>query len=97
MDTYEDKTQTKLSTSKFKGTDLLPVAQAHTHNTAQKGYKNVPTMSQADRTSTMSDGLIRYAIDSWTGKTQGSNAIHRVTPSGVITNDVGNTQNFNVV
>ncbi len=94
---YRDQAQTQLYSSQFEGTNLLPVAQAHTHNkVTRKGYKNDPTMSKQDRTSSMSDGLIRYAIDSWTGKTQSGNAIHRVTPKGNITNNVGNTQNFNV-
>lgn len=50
-----------------------------------------PTTSSEDRSSSVSQGITRYAIDSWTGNTSGGN-----TGSGVPTNSVGTTQNFNM-
>lgn len=94
---YSDAENTNLSSSKFEGTNLRPIGQAHSHNTAKgKNEVNLPTTSAGDRESSMIDGLIRYAIDSWTGNTKGGNAIHRVTPDGTQTNNVGTTENFDM-
>lgn len=92
---YSNPKQTQLSSSKFEGTNLRPVAQAHTHNTAiGKNEVNAATTSPADRSSSMTQGITRYAIDSWSGG--GGNDVHRVTSDGTQTNSVGCTPTFNM-
>lgn len=94
---YSNPEQTQLRSSRFEGTNLRPVAQVHTHNKATgKNEVNAPTTSPADRNSSMTQGITRYAVDSWTGDTEGGNQIHSVTSSGVQNNNVGTTQNFNI-
>jgi RHS repeat-associated protein len=94
---YSDPEQTELSSSKFEGTNLRPIAQAHTHNkVTEKNKVNAPTTSDVDKQSSILQKITRYAIDSWTGNTPGGNAIHRVTGNGVQTNNIGTTQNFNI-
>jgi len=64
--------------SKFEDTKLRPIAQVHSHNTVTgKNKTNSPTTSPQDRTSSIVQGITRYAIDSWSGS-GGNVDVHRV-------------------
>lgn len=81
----------------FTDTNLVPVAQAHTHNlTQQSGMVNTPGTSPKDVTAANSLNITSYAVDSYTGATQGGNAIHSVTAGGTQTNNIGTTSNQNI-
>ena len=69
----------------------------NTHNTVTTpGMKNDIGTSAKDVNSAKNLNTTIYSIDSWTGTQKGGNAIHRVTGSGVQTNNVGTTTGFNM-
>lgn len=78
----------------FNGTKLFPTAQAHTHNTSQNPkLTNIPgTSSDYDKPTSQSLNIPIYAVDSYTGVQTNGNAVHRVTPNGIQTNNVGTTK-----
>lgn len=82
---------------KIPGTDSFLVGQFHSHNlTSEPGQINVPGTSDKDKSAANSTNVPIYAIDSYTGATQGGNAIHSVTPSGTETKNIGTTSNHNI-
>ncbi|MCJ8155555.1 RHS repeat-associated core domain-containing protein, partial [Chryseobacterium sp. SSA4.19] len=82
----------------FDGTKLLPTAQVHTHNTSQDPkLTNIPgTSSDYDKPTSQSLNIPIYAVDSYTGVQTNGNVIHRVTPNGIQTNNVGTTKTNNI-
>ncbi|QYJ68241.1 RHS repeat-associated core domain-containing protein [Flavobacterium litorale] len=89
-----------LTSRRFAGTRLRPLAQIHSHNTAPKGKKNVAQTSDSattfgpfnDKSTAAGFGITIYAIDSWTKITPGGNAIHRVNARGKASTNVGTTE-----
>nr|WP_312313930.1 RHS repeat-associated core domain-containing protein [Empedobacter brevis] len=82
---------------KIPGTDSFLIGGFHSHNkTSTPGMENVPGTSALDRSAANSTNVPIYAIDSYTGTTQGGNAIHSVTPNGTETKNIGTTSNHNI-
>jgi len=97
MSNMTDKAGNVVKTT-FEGTKLIPTAQVHTHNTTQDSNKvNIPgTSSDYDKPTSQSLNIPIYAVDSYTGVQTNGNAIHRVTPNGIQTNNVGTTKTNNI-
>jgi len=76
---------------------LIPLGQAHTHNlVTQANLKNSPTTSELDAAASSNLNIPIFAIDSYTGKTSGGNAIHRVNPNGKKSDNIGTTSSNSI-
>ena len=78
---------------------LWLIGQAHGHPpTDEPGKKTEKTMSdEYDKPTSANLNIPIYGLDAMDGKTKGNpTAIHRVTPDGTITTNVGDTGSFNI-
>jgi RHS repeat-associated protein len=95
IDEKNDK-QGNVISSKFRGTDLIPIAQSHTHNLSRDpSIVNEPRPSLDDKNTSHSFNISIYPVDSYTGNSSLGNAIHRVVPNGTVTNNFGTTLTIN--
>jgi RHS repeat-associated protein len=94
MNYNEGKTNDGVKYNTVGGKLLL--GQAHGHNlTQQHGIQNTPGTSQIDVNTAASSGVSIYAIDAYNTRPGKQADIHRVTPDGTQTNNVGKTKGAN--
>ncbi|KAA5531605.1 RHS repeat-associated core domain-containing protein [Paenimyroides baculatum] len=85
-----------VTSRKFEDTSLVPAATAHTHHLVTGKIKNEATTSTIDRSTSMTQKINNYVIDSFTGKSKEGNSIHKTTPTGQSFDNVGKTESFNI-
>jgi RHS repeat-associated protein len=85
------------------GNGKVLLAQAHGHPASTKpDHVTQTTMSELDKNTSNAAGIPIYGVNAMSGRQGSSQSIHRVTPDGTITNNVGKTKGsgasgFNIV
>lgn len=87
----------------YDGNGKVLLAQAHGHPKSTKpDHVTQKTMSETDKNTSKSAGIPIYGVNAMSGRQGSSQWIHRVSPDGTITNNVGKTKGsgvsgFNIV